>query len=216
MSKCKKSFTLIELLVVIAIIAILAAMLLPALSKAREKARSTSCLNNLKQLSLAAIQYTMDYHDSFAMGDIDKNNKGRTFLDLICVYIVPPFEIEGRVYYWDNNNAKLASPVFTCPAATTPNALHNFGINYWLIGDAWNEPRFSTYSRVRKPSEMFMIADSIQGTHTFGYNQRKASIAEPNGWAFRHNSGLNQAFVDGHAAETHKPIGMDWNNETWY
>ena len=59
----KNSFTLIELLVVIAIIAILASMLLPALSKARDKARSIDCLNNQKSLRLYMMMYELDFND---------------------------------------------------------------------------------------------------------------------------------------------------------
>ena len=65
----KKHFSLIELLIVIAIVAILAGLLLPALNQAREKARNTACINNLKQLGFAFLQYAGDNSDMLPQAD---------------------------------------------------------------------------------------------------------------------------------------------------
>src|SRR5690349_569267 len=64
MERCRRGFTLIELLVVIAVIAALAAILFPVFAQAREKARSASCLANLKQIGMATLMYTQDYDDT--------------------------------------------------------------------------------------------------------------------------------------------------------
>src|SRR2546421_5402943 len=76
--RTKAGFTLIELLVVIAIIAILAAILFPVFARAREAARKTTCLSNLKNIGLAALMYVQDYDEQFPWLMMDHRNNDKS------------------------------------------------------------------------------------------------------------------------------------------
>jgi len=121
--KRKANFTLIELLVVIAIIAILAAMLLPALNTARERAQQISCLNNMKQIGLKVLSYTSD-SDDYTLPHYQGSNNNKGWLRILMDGL-PSIE-----------RSKLA--IFQCPSDHIARVYPRFPISYALnSGHLW-------------------------------------------------------------------------------
>jgi len=201
-----RRFTLIELLVVIAIIAILASMLLPVLSKAREKAEAISCLNQLKQINLACIMYSGDFNDRLPR-------------------LAPYSSGSAQSYIQDRVDPYLnADAVWLCPAADY-NATYSVpskyitskGISYGVHDNlvycdftdnldhfGKDTPRPLRRGAMKRPSEIFLWTDAAYYTVWF----RKTSGLDSGGTArmrFPHNNGCNVAFVDGH---------VEWCSET--
>jgi len=174
----KKGFTLIELLVVIAIIAILAAILFPVFARAREKARQTSCLSNLKQIGTATLMYAQDYDETMpryqhSVINITAQTLVQPYMKNEQIWVCPSGS-DYYYYYWDN-------PTGTGAVTGIRGSYgYNRALSNMILAD------------MEHPVETGVWADC----------QKRLTHLYDNGtWRTygRHNGGGNMAFGDGHA-----------------
>ena len=191
-----RGFTLIELLVVIAIIAILAAILFPVFAKAREKARQSSCLSNVKQILLGVLSYSQDYDEMLPFGQNDSGPAtGATVWGTWQDSIMP---------YCKN------SQMFVCPSnktGTYKNGGYGMPHNH-LPYRTFYATGAKSLGSISAPSEVMWTCDVDQGYFWMYCPHGCFATTVGNGidWniADRHNNGANVGFLDGHA----KWLGM--------
>ncbi|MGE5530992.1 MAG: DUF1559 domain-containing protein [Bacteroidota bacterium] len=218
----RHGFTLIELLVVIAIIAILAAILFPVFAKAREKARQSSCLSNVKQMILAVMQYAQDYDEMYPGGLIGSPGAGQGPVTQNAAFLTAKNTADVIYPYVKNTQ------VFYCASApsTTSSYSCNYGFNTAICPDL-RVPSATLASvslgSLTHPADTFCVLDagpymvsktcvtSPQGNFwyvpgTCGERNPAGDIApaitvslQSDYKEGRHNQGINVGLADGHA-----------------
>jgi prepilin-type N-terminal cleavage/methylation domain-containing protein/prepilin-type processing-associated H-X9-DG protein len=210
----KPGFTLIELLVVIAIIAILASLLLPALSRAKMASQSAACANNIRQLSLAWFLYTDDNDQSLVnnSGTTDTRSYRQSWVNNIQDWGTsventnPVYILSGKLASYVNNNLR----VYKCPSDQAPaqngQRLRSFSMNS-LVGNPLINPnrfnptwvQFMKMSQFPGPASFYVFIEEHPDTINDGYFMNRWDVIQwgnlPASW---HNGAANISWADGH------------------
>ena len=218
-----KKFTLIELLIVIAIIAILASMLLPALQKARDKAMSTKCSEQMKELGLALIQYTSDCSDFFPpiiqkRGDTTTN---WSFYLVTLNYITSIQMRQCPAHY--RQPRSIADLIIKNPKAASASGSISYGLNTHIgRSQRYGSSTFPYHpsakiTQIRKHSATILLGETVMATgSTIGYGNFILSpvsgSTDEGSIRVDHGQITNVLWVDGHVTSQKVPSEMEAYN----